>query len=560
MTDALGPATAGRLDVQGLRVTFVVPEGPLLVLDRLDLQVAAGEFVAVVGPSGCGKSTFVHVTAGFLRPSDGSVCVDGEPVEGPSPSRGVVFQGLGLFPWRTVRENVEFGLDVNGTPSPVREERVDQLLRDVKLEAFAALYPAQLSGGMAQRVALARTLAPRPKVLLLDEPFGALDAQTRLEMQTLLLDLHWRHRMTVLLVTHDVEEALLLADRVLVMSARPGRILREFAPGLPRPRSHTTLTDSVLITAKRDVLECFREEALNAEVQNRTALLQRFGHRPLRIGYVGSADALPLHLLARQMQPGPGRLALTMVEHESGPVVLRVLERGGLDLALVGACPVLAFLHQGGQLALLRDGGHVVDRGQTFGLVVASRLRNEQIAAIGGLPIGINGLGTNADFFTRAVLVEPHFAVMPADQIVGELRAGRLEVAALFSPYIEEVLTLPGFSLKVDFLDLVHPLQTSVLVCYQRHESGAESKEFLRLWDGIIERLRGVIESGSDWDLLAQVLVESPKTERSTAHLPRWDIRPSVDRLARLDAFISRGRPGWEPLGLDTLGRHLGSL
>jgi NitT/TauT family transport system ATP-binding protein len=224
-------------------------------LSGIDLQIAAGEFVSILGPSGCGKSTIIGAIAGFTKPSSGELFVDGRGVKAPGPDRGVVFQQHTLFPWKTVLENVEFGLKMRGVSKPRRRETAHEILGQVGLREFAQHYPNQLSGGMQQRVNLARVLVNRPRVILMDEPFGALDAQTRLSMQQLLLEL-WRElHMTVVFVTHDVDEAVYLSDRVIVLTQRPGRVKAEVAIDLPRPRSYALLTSEPFMARKREAME-----------------------------------------------------------------------------------------------------------------------------------------------------------------------------------------------------------------------------------------------------------------------------------------------------------------
>ncbi|BAI74012.1 sulfonate/nitrate/taurine transport system ATP-binding protein (plasmid) [Azospirillum sp. B510] len=212
------------------------PNG-LLALDRLSLEVAPGEILGIVGGSGCGKSTLLRLISGLERPSGGSVRLNGEPVEGPRDEIGFVFQEPRLMPWLSIRDNVGFG--IRHLPRAEREARVDEALRRVGLGEFAKAWPRELSGGMAQRAALARALVGRPSVLLLDEPFSALDALTRYDLQDHLLDLWGYDRPTMILVTHDIEEALVLSDRVVVMRPRPGRILGVTRPTLDRPRERT---------------------------------------------------------------------------------------------------------------------------------------------------------------------------------------------------------------------------------------------------------------------------------------------------------------------------------
>ncbi|MEJ8645333.1 ABC transporter ATP-binding protein [Streptomyces sp. MS1.HAVA.3] len=219
--------------LQDLSVAY----GPAPVLERTDLEFPAGSFTALLGPSGCGKSTVLNTVAGFVRPTAGQVTAGSAPVRGPGPERGVVFQHYALFPWRTARGNVEFALKRLGLPRAERRRRALAALAEVGLADGAEKYPAQLSGGMQQRVALARALAAEPEVLLMDEPFGALDTLTRTRMQTLLRELWQRRGTTVLFVTHDIDEALALAGRVVVLGGSPGRVLADHAvpAGPPDP-------------------------------------------------------------------------------------------------------------------------------------------------------------------------------------------------------------------------------------------------------------------------------------------------------------------------------------
>ena len=230
-------------------------------MEDLSLDVDDGEFSVIVGPSGCGKSTLLRLVAGLARPSRGEIQLDGARIDGPGRERGMVFQTYTLFPWLTVQRNVEFGLRIAGMAVHERAEIARGHIADVGLQGFENAYPAQLSGGMQQRVALARALANDPKVLLMDEPFGALDAQTRSLMQELLLGVWEKAAKTVLFITHDVDEAIFLGDRVYVMTARPGRIKERIEVTIPRPRSLDVLTSEPFNLLKRQVMESIREEA-----------------------------------------------------------------------------------------------------------------------------------------------------------------------------------------------------------------------------------------------------------------------------------------------------------
>jgi len=214
-----------QIIVEGVKHVYRPPRGRAVpALDDVSLQVGAQEFVALLGPSGCGKSTLLYLIGGFLASQSGTISVDGKPVSGPGPDRGIVFQHFALFPWKTVRANILYGLERQGLPRAEREQRAQAFVDLVGLKGFEDSYPSHLSGGMKQRAAIARTLAFNPDILLMDEPFGALDAQTRSLMQSELIGILQRTPKTVIFVTHDVQEAVYLADRVAVMSARPGRI------------------------------------------------------------------------------------------------------------------------------------------------------------------------------------------------------------------------------------------------------------------------------------------------------------------------------------------------
>jgi len=231
-----------RIMMHGLRKQFVdiVRQEEIVAIDGIDLEIADDEFLTVLGPSGCGKTTLLNIVAGFESATSGQVRLDGVPVLKPGPDRGVVFQEYALFPWLTVEQNIEFGLRERGMPKAERRARVRRQIASVGLPGFEQRYPQELSGGMRQRVALARVLVNDPKILLMDEPFAALDAQTRTMMQQELLQVWSAERRTAIFITHNIEEAILLGDRVVAMTARPGRI-KEIVPiALPRPRDVTS--------------------------------------------------------------------------------------------------------------------------------------------------------------------------------------------------------------------------------------------------------------------------------------------------------------------------------
>jgi NitT/TauT family transport system ATP-binding protein len=229
------------IEIERLSKTFETTRKRHLALADISLKVADGEFVSILGPSGCGKSTLLYVVGGFVQPTTGEARVKGQPVAGPGPDRGPVFQEFALFPWKTVLGNVMYGLVHQGVPRREAEARARALIELVRLTGYESFYPKELSGGMKQRVAIARTLAYKPSILLMDEPFGALDAHTRTRLQNDLLEIWERDRKTVLFVTHSVEEAVFLSDRVMVMTRSPGRIKATIDIELPRPRNRAEL-------------------------------------------------------------------------------------------------------------------------------------------------------------------------------------------------------------------------------------------------------------------------------------------------------------------------------
>jgi NitT/TauT family transport system ATP-binding protein len=266
MTELASPAqqqsTIAKLSVRQVSKHYSVGGKSVAALEAVDLTIQPRELVCLVGRSGCGKSTLLNIIAGLMPPSTGDVYVDGHRVTGrPGSDRGMVFQGYTLYPWLTVAQNVAFGLELRRMPKAEQRERVAYFLNVVGLTAAAKSYPKQLSGGMKQRVAIARALANEPALLLMDEPFGALDAQTKEQMQQFLLDLWARTQVTILMITHDVEEAIYLAQRVYVMGAHPGRISQEITVDLPAHRDVDIKLSSQFIAIERQVLRALRDPA-----------------------------------------------------------------------------------------------------------------------------------------------------------------------------------------------------------------------------------------------------------------------------------------------------------
>lgn len=258
----------GALDIENVGLCFKTRSaGEVIALSNLHMHIPDKQFAVIVGPSGCGKSSLLDLVAGLKEASNGVCKVNGKAVYQPGAERGMVFQNYSLFPWLSVQKNVEFGLKLRKVPERERAEKARHFVHSVGLKGFENAYPSHLSGGMKQRVAIARALANDPEVLLMDEPFGALDSQTRTVMQELLIDIWEKHQKTVLFVTHDIDEAIFLGDVVYVMSARPGRIMDTIEIDLPRPRQYDLMTSADFIELKRRI-----QRNLHHEVQKALAV------------------------------------------------------------------------------------------------------------------------------------------------------------------------------------------------------------------------------------------------------------------------------------------------
>jgi NitT/TauT family transport system ATP-binding protein len=254
----IGTQSVGRIDFADVSISLGEGGDAFEAVSGLDVSISPGELVCILGPSGCGKSTLLGALAGHLPTTAGRLTVDGQTVVGPSPDRGMVFQQHTLFPWKRVRDNVAFGPKMRGLAKAERNRAADAILNLVGLSGFEEFYPAQLSGGMQQRVEIARVLINQPRVLLMDEPFSALDAQTRGMMQEVLLEIWGKIPTTTVFVTHDIDEALFLADRIVVMSARPGRVIEDIVLPFARPRSQELVTEPEFVRLKRHVMQLLR--------------------------------------------------------------------------------------------------------------------------------------------------------------------------------------------------------------------------------------------------------------------------------------------------------------
>jgi NitT/TauT family transport system ATP-binding protein len=261
------------LEIDNLGRRFESEQGAVTALESVSFRAHKRELVCLIGASGCGKSTLIRILAGLDHPTSGSVLIDGHEVHGPGRDRGMVFQGYTLFPWRTVRQNVTFGLEVGGMPRAQATAEAREWIDLVGLSRFANAYPHQLSGGMKQRVAIARALANRPRILLMDEPFGALDAQTRAQMQSYLLQIWRQVDVTILFVTHDLDEAVYLADRIVVLGSNPGRVLEIVEVPVPRPRDASQFASERFVATKRHL-----EKLIHGQRTTAVDSLPKFRH------------------------------------------------------------------------------------------------------------------------------------------------------------------------------------------------------------------------------------------------------------------------------------------
>ena len=242
------------MNIVGLHKSFMILNDEVKVLKDISISVKNGEIIGILGPSGCGKSTLINIAGGFLEKDGGQVLFKGEEIKGPSSDRGVIFQNTVLFPWLTVKENILYGLKLKKTSREIMENELIKIIDLVGLNGFENYYPSQISGGMQQRASLARVLIMQPKIILMDEPFGALDAYSRMIMQNLILELSMKLELTILFITHDIEEALILSDRIYIMGNRPGRVIKEIIVPYDRQREYGMVSDGKFVKIKKDIL------------------------------------------------------------------------------------------------------------------------------------------------------------------------------------------------------------------------------------------------------------------------------------------------------------------
>lgn len=388
------------LAIDGVSLEYV--DSAVTALWNVFVRIEEGEFVAILGPSGCGKSSLLHLIAGFIAPTSGLVSCFGTPVVGPAPDRGVLFQKYSLFPWKTALGNVSFPLRCKGLSEETAHSEASRWLGEVGLLGFEDFYPARLSGGMQQRVALARLFASDPRVFLMDEPFGALDSQSKMQAQELLLDLWERHRKTIIFVTHDVEEALFLADRVFVLSGRPGTVIEEFAVPLSRPRITAALYASELVCLRQHVESLMQQEQTKLQSSPK-AVQPASDTRVVRVGFVPDVTSLPLLAAARDLVANGEPSRLKLFAKFSGDVIIDAVISGRLDFGEVSLVSAVIAARRGLRFKILSGWGTIdSNAGDLVNLVLSDSsapLGPQHESAFRN--IAINGFSTLSEFVVR---------------------------------------------------------------------------------------------------------------------------------------------------------------
>ncbi|MEK7994036.1 MAG: ATP-binding cassette domain-containing protein [Planctomycetota bacterium] len=434
-------------------------DGEFCALRDVSFAINDTEFVALLGPSGCGKSSLLSVIAGFVRSSQGQVTAFGKPVVGPGPDRGIVFQRHSLFPWKTALENIMYPLECKGLDRAEARTQATDWLVEVGLEGFEDLYPGELSGGMQQRVAVARLFAADPRVFLLDEPFGALDAYTKLQMQELLLRIWDRHRRTVLFVTHDTEEALLLADRVLIMSATPGTILEQFAVPLRRPRSAAALFAPEIVTLRQHVLSLMQQEHRKRILFDLGKTKRPDSGRHLRLGYVSDIAALPL--LAASKGLGDHAVRTELVMEPNGDVIIEEVTSGRLDLGEVSLVAALLAAQRGRRFKIISGWGTFnASSGNLIAVYALEGASPTGLKRLLGKRIGLNGFGTLTEFLVRRAFQDlgqiPQLVSLRSETFRFALEQRVVEAVAAIDPWLGLLRDASGFE-EVRSLDAYLP-------------------------------------------------------------------------------------------------------
>lgn len=536
------------IDVKDLSLVFVANSGSTEAIRALSFTATPGEFLCLVGTSGCGKTSLLNVIAGFISPSSGQVLMDGRPIAGPSADRVMVFQQHALFPWKTVWKNVEFGLRMKAMPRRERRRSVAEHLDLVGLRGFEDQYPAYLSSGMQQRVGLARALAVKPKVLLMDEPFGSLDAQTRLMMQELLLSIWERSKTTVLFVTHDVDEAVLLGDRVIVLTARPARTRESMVVPLQRPRKPQMTAAKEYRQVRHKVFWLIREESLVDHFVGTSTGPRERSH--IRVGYYpGVGEAVPLLLAQDNGLFRDEGLHVDSVSFDSGSIVTSVVARGGLQAGATGAAAFLCAVQEGQPLTATRTHAHVVSGSGQPSMAVCVR-KGQNIRSLGdltGRTVAVNGFGTLNSTLLR-IASEPYenfgsfiLLPVPAGGALEAMQGGLADAAVLCEPYLGQSLQAG----LVDIIECLDQLAVGLPAWVLSFNSDWLEKRrdvairFCRAYDRAIEVLGRCPQAGRT---VTQDHLIPSGTAAASAVLPSWTGCLDRDGLVGFQEVLVRSR------------------
>jgi NitT/TauT family transport system ATP-binding protein len=428
-----------------LNVSFEYAGG-VRALSDVSLTISEGEFVVLLGPSGSGKSSLLAMIAGFMRPTQGSISVFGEALIGPGPDRGIAFQHHSLFPWKTALQNVMYPLECRGLDRSTAYNTSVNWLTEVGLEGFENAYPGELSGGMQQRVALARLFSADPRIFLLDEPFGALDAYAKLQMQELLLRIWDKHRRTVLFVTHDIEEALLLADQVLIMGCSPGTIVEQFAVPMRRPRSAPALFIPEVVRIRQHVFSLMQQEDQKKSLFKLSRAERAGSQGNLRIGYVPDVAALPLLAASKRIDHGE---SVELVVKANGDVIIQEVASGQLDIGEVSLVSAILSARRGKRFKIISGWGALNDQDSDLVAIYGPDLPSlEAPAALHQKRVGLNGFGTLSEFLVRRAFQDtgqiPQLISLRAESFKIALEQEVVDAVAAMAPWLTSVRDIPG--------------------------------------------------------------------------------------------------------------------